>query len=85
MIDKSFLEENQVVIFSNPSYEKALVAVWEDNDCNYHAVYDYDKMVECLMEEDGMTDEEAMDFISYNTIRSLPYVEKAPIIINMIV
>ena len=84
MIDESFLEENQVVIFENPSYKTALVGVWEDNDCVCHAVYDYDKMVECLMEEDGMTDEDAMDFISYNTIRALPYIPKAPIIINAI-
>ena len=36
------------------------------------AVYDYNKMVESLM-EDGMDEEQAIDWISYNTVRSLPY------------
>ena len=31
------------------------------------------KMIECLMEEDKMEQEEAMEFIDYNTIRALPY------------
>lgn len=30
------------------------------------AVYDYDKMLEFLEREHGMTTEEAMDFISFN-------------------
>jgi hypothetical protein len=30
------------------------------------AVYDYDKMLEFLKREHGMTIEEAMDFISFN-------------------
>lgn len=38
-------------------------------------------MIEHLMQEDDMDYEEAVDFISYNTIRSLPYAgEGAPII-----
>ncbi len=65
-----------VIIFSNPSYASAFVGISEDN----RAIYDYDKMIEFLVNEDGMTDIEAADFIGYNTIRSLPYVENAPII-----
>lgn len=30
-------------------------------------------MAEYLVEEDGMTPEEAYEFIDYNTIRALPY------------
>ena len=33
------------------------------------------------MNEDGMSEEEAADFISYNTIRSLPYYPGSPIIV----
>ena len=45
------------------------------------AVYDYNKMVESLM-EDGMDEEQAIDWISYNTVRSLPYQgPRAPIIL----
>ena len=65
-----------VIIFSNPSYASAFIGISEDN----RAIYDYDKMIEFLVNEDGMTDIEAVDFIGYNTIRSLPYIENAPII-----
>ena len=46
------------------------------------AVYDYDMMVRCLVDEDGMTEEDAMDYIAYNTIRSIPYMgAMAPIVL----
>lgn len=66
-----------VLIFENPAYEDAFIGVSEDG----RAVYIYERMVECLVQEDGMTEEEAADFISYNTIRSLPYFEGSPIVV----
>lgn len=64
------------VIFENPSYDSAIIGISEDE----RVIYDYDKMIKYLVTEDNMTIEEASDFISYNTIRSLPYVENHPII-----
>lgn len=59
------------------SYDSALIGVTEDN----RAVYDYEKMVEWLVTEQEFTEEEAADWISYNTIRALPYFgEGAPVI-----
>lgn len=52
-----------VIIFSEPSYDTALVGVTIDNE----AVYDYEKMIEYLVRQDGMNYEEAADFISYNS------------------
>lgn len=46
-------------------------------------MYDYDLMIEHLVETDGMDNDEAIEFIDYNTIRSLPYYENAPIIVNV--
>ena len=66
-----------IVIFTSPSYDDALVGVSEDN----RAIYDFDKMVEGLVKHDGMTEEEAIEWIEYNTVRSLPYNEAAPIIL----
>jgi hypothetical protein len=67
-----------VVVFSNPGYDDALIGVTTDNQ----AVYDYDKMLEYLVNHDNMSEDEAADFISYNTLRALPYAgESAPIII----
>ena len=69
-----------IVIFDNPSYDDALIGVSTDDQ----AVYDFEKMIECLMIEDGMCYEEAAEFIEFNTIRSLPYVQGAPIIVYSI-
>ena len=65
-----------VVILENYSYDDALVGVTEDG----RAVYDFDKMAAWLMEKKGMTVFEAIDWIEYNTIRALPYIPDAPII-----
>lgn len=57
------------VVFENPSYLKAIIGISDDGAL----CYSYEKMVECLMEEDKMEQEDAMEFIDYNTIRALPY------------
>lgn len=66
-----------VLVFSDNEYDTAFLGVTEDE----RAVYDYDLMVKWLMENDGMTDMDAMEYIDYNVIRSLPYYEKSPIIL----
>ena len=78
LMDQGF--EN-FIIFENPDYDSAIIGITENNQ----VVYDYEKMIEHLMQEDDMDYEEAIDFISYNTIRSLPYAgEGAPIIMYSI-
>ena len=66
-----------VVIFENPDYDDALIGVTSD----HRAVYDFDRMVAFLVGDEGMTAEEAIEFIEYNTIRALPYIENAPVIV----
>ena len=65
------------MIFENPSFEGALIGVSSDD----RAIYSYDKMVESAMQQEGWTEEEAIEWIDYNTIRSLSYVENGPIIL----
>ena len=60
--------ENTVVLES-PSYLNAIIGISDEGAL----CYSYEKMIECLMEEDKMEYEEAMEFIDYNTIRALPY------------
>ena len=74
MYDEDELDE--IVMFENPSYANAVIGISEDR----RLIYDMDMMVECLMEEDGMEEIEAIEFIEYNTVRSLPYVPNHPII-----
>ena len=67
-----------VKFLTNFSYDTALIGVTEDN----RAVYDFDKMVEWLIETEGFTDIEAIEWIEYNTVRALPYMgEDHPIIV----
>ena len=54
---------------TNFSYDTALIGVTHDD----RTVYDFDKMVEWLMETQEYSQEEAIEWIEYNTIRALPY------------
>lgn len=65
------------IIFENPDYDDAIVGVTTDGQI----VYDYSQMVVHLMHADNMSEEEAAEFIDYNSIRSLPYAGNgAPIV-----
>ena len=65
-----WLNENgfeDTVPFANPDYVGAIIGI----SCCGSLIYSYTKMVECLMIQDKMTEEDAIDFINYNTIGSL--------------
>jgi hypothetical protein len=65
------------IVFDNMSYDSSIVGVTTDG----RVVYDYDKMIEELMQDEEWSYEEAVEWIDYNTIRSIPYAgENAPII-----
>ena len=73
MIDAGY---EDAILFNDPSYDSAFIGATSDG----RAVYLYDKMVEHLSSE--MSAEEAIEFIDYNVIGSLPYVgEKAPVVV----
>lgn len=52
------------IFFDNMSYDDSIVGVTVDGN----VVYDYDKMIEELMRDEGWSYEEAIDWIDYNTI-----------------
>ena len=73
---------DDVVYFTDFSYDDAIIGI----DSNNRLVYDYSKMVEWLIREEEFSDQDAMEWIDYNTIRALPYIDnqtdgKAPIIV----
>ena len=72
---------DEMIVFDNPSYETAIVGY--DIHTN-RIIYDYELMIDYLIENEQMSEEEAVEFIDYNTIRSLDYIENAPIILNRI-
>ena len=63
------LEYKDTVVLENPSYLNAIIGITDDGAL----CYSYEKMIKCLMEEDKIEQEDAMEFIDYNTIRALPY------------
>jgi hypothetical protein len=60
LVEKGY---DDVIIFRNPDYTDALIGLTDTNQ----AVYDYDAMVEWLVIHENMDEEEAADFISYNS------------------
>ena len=69
------------IVFENPDYDSAIIGYSDD----YRIVYDFDLMVEHLMTVDNMSSEDAIEFIEYNTIRSIPYAgPSAPIVLHRI-
>lgn len=67
-----------IVIFDNPSYDEALIGVTTDA----RAVYDYELMVKWLFENYGWTREDAVEWIEFNTLGSLPYRHASPIVVQ---
>ena len=57
------------ILFENPSYCDAVIGVTDTGQ----VCYSYDKMIQYLVNEDNMTEEDAIEFIDYNTVRALPY------------
>lgn len=69
---------DDAIVFDNPSFDNSIIGTTIDGN----AVYDYDKMVEELMNDENMSEQDAIDWIEYNTIRAIPYAgNMAPVII----
>lgn len=66
-----------VSVLGGEDYDDAMIGITSDN----RAVYEFEKMVDCLMNKYGWSDIDAIEWIEYNTIRALPYFgSKAPIV-----
>ena len=62
------------ITFANPDYESAIAGYTPDG----RIVYRYSEMIRYLMETDCMSEEEAAEFIDFNTVGA--YIENGPII-----
>lgn len=81
MTNREKIAENgykEAEVFENPDYDEAIIGV----TINGRVVYDFNKMINHLVEKEGMSEEEAMNYISYNTIRAGEYIDNAPIILE---
>lgn len=66
--------------FTNPSYGTAIIGVTQDGNL----IYDYEKMISYL--SDCMPEEDAIDFIEYNTLSILPTIpiKNRPVILYQV-
>jgi hypothetical protein len=70
--------DEDTIVFDNPSFDNSIIGI----TTNGNAVYDYYKMVHELMEDDNINEEDAIDWIEFNTLRAIPYAgEMAPVVI----
>lgn len=77
---------DQMIILEGDEFADGVIGITTD----YHVIYSYEKLVSSLAKaykEENQSEEEAVlnaiEWLEYNTIRSLPYMEKdglAPII-----
>lgn len=72
--------DDDSLVFDNPAYDESIIGKTFDG----RAIYDIEKMAEELATDDNISIEDAMDFIDYNAIRSLPYAgDKAPVVVHV--
>lgn len=64
---------DETVFFEHPSVVKAITGITESEQL----IYDYDLMISAAMEEEGWSVEEAIEWIEYNALRSIPYISQA--------
>jgi hypothetical protein len=71
-IEEQIQELNpKAVLFRSPDMSQALIGWGQQNtggETKYYAVYDYNLMVESLQNDEDMSQEEAIDWLSYNTM-----------------
>lgn len=62
-------------------FAKAIIGVTTDE----RIVYSYERITECLMETDDISEVDAIEYVDYNVVGSLnPKIEESPIIIHEI-
>lgn len=71
---------SDALVFDNHAYDNSILGVTFDG----RVIYSFESMVEELMCDEGWDELTAIEWIEYNTIRTVPYCgEKAPIVLYM--
>jgi len=72
-------DDESLLLEPRESLDEALIGATQSG----RAVYDYDLLVNSFMANEEMSESEAVEWISYNTLRSLPYYPNAPYVVIM--
>jgi hypothetical protein len=79
MVNEELRKElpEEALILDNSSFDNSIIGITYDN----RLVYSYEKMIEEFMLDNDCEEMDAIEWIDFNVIRSLPYFgEKAPIV-----
>ena len=69
------------IVLDNESYDNSIIGTTLDG----RVIYEFNSMVEEYMTDNDCCEEEAIDWIEYNTIKALPYFgDKTPIIVSLV-
>ena len=70
---------DDALVFDNMSYDNSIIGITLDG----RVIYDYDRMILELMLDEVWSYDDAVEWIEYNTLRSLGYAgNKAPIVVS---
>lgn len=75
--DYADMIDEEIIVFSSPSFENAIIGISNDN----RVIYDYDLMIEDLLKDEDMTYENAVEFLDYNTLCAHYIKDRDPIIL----
>ena len=69
-----------IIVLNDPSFDNSIIGVAND----VQVVYSGSRMIEELIDDEGMSYDDAADFLSYDTMRAIQYLpkERAPIIVE---
>lgn len=70
---------DEAIVFDNMSYDNSIIGTTFDG----RAIYDYEAMILELMDDENWSLEDAIEWVDYNTLRSLGYAgAKAPLVVS---
>ena len=69
----------ETTFFQNPSFVKAITGITDSEQL----IYDYDLMILAAMEEQDWDYESAVEWIEYNTLRTIPYMGSCHPIVSL--
>lgn len=70
--ERDLEEYEQPIILDNHAYDNSIIGLTEDN----HLIYNYESMIQEFMEDEECSEEEALEWIEYNTMRALGYINQ---------
>lgn len=77
--NKGLSEEDAPIILDNAYYDNSIIGITADN----RLVYSKDKMIKEYMQDEECDEEDAIEWLEYNTLRAIPYFGKqTPIVVK---